>query len=55
MMDKLLKRPMLHGVLTGVLGFMGAQLIWAYVPGPAGLFAVLVWAAVVAGYVAGNS
>jgi len=48
------KRPMLHGVLIGIVGLTVAQLIWALVPGLAGFFLVLCWAAVVAGYVAGN-
>lgn len=59
MIDELLKRiserPMLHGALVGIVGLTVAQILWAYVPGPAGTLAVLLWAAIVSGYIAGNS
>jgi len=51
MIDKLLKRPMLHGYLTGIVGLTVGQFLWA-LPGWAGFFAVLVWAVIVSCYVA---
>jgi len=49
------ERPMLHGCIVGTLGMAVAQALWVYLPFWTALIAVIVLAAIVGGYVTGNS